>query len=148
MDLAIALRGVTKTFGATLAVDNLDLSVPTGTVYAFLGPNGAGKTTTLRMMMSILFPDRGELAVLGRPAAIEAKDRIGYLPEERGVYRKMKVGAFLAYIARLKGMDDVSPAQIASWRDRLGLGGAQDKKCEKLSKGMLQKVQLVAAIVH
>ncbi|RPI55669.1 MAG: ATP-binding cassette domain-containing protein [Acidobacteria bacterium] len=148
MDLAIALRGVTKTFGATLAVDNLDLSVPTGAVYAFLGPNGAGKTTTLRMMMSILFPDRGELAVLGRPAAIEAKDRIGYLPEERGVYRKMKVGAFLAYIARLKGMDDVSPAQIASWLDRLGLGGAQDKKCEELSKGMLQKVQFIAAIIH
>ena len=103
MDAAISLRGVTKTFGATLAVDNLDLSVPEGAVYGFIGPNGAGKTTTLRMIMSILFPDRGELAVLGRPAAIEAKDRIGYLPEERGVYRKMKVGAFLTYLARLKG---------------------------------------------
>ena len=80
-----------------------------GALYGFIGPNGAGKTTTLRMIMSILFPDRGELSVLGRPAAIEAKDRIGYLPEERGVYRKMKVGAFLIYMARLKGRAATSP---------------------------------------
>ncbi len=104
MGPAISLRGVTKTFGSTVAVDNLDLEVPMGALYGFIGPNGAGKTTTLRMIMSILFPDRGELSVLGRPAAIEAKDRIGYLPEERGVYRKMKVGAFLTYMARLKGV--------------------------------------------
>ena len=147
MDLAIALRGVTKTFGDTLAVDGLDLSVPRGAMYGFIGPNGAGKTTTLRMIMSILFPDRGELAVLGRPSALDAKDRIGYLPEERGVYRKMKVGAFLAYIARLKGVDAPS-AQVTSWLERLGLGGAGERRCEELSKGMLQKVQLIAAILH
>lgn len=148
MQHAISLRGVTKTFGSTVAVDNLDLAVPIGALYGFIGPNGAGKTTTLRMIMSILFPDRGELSVLGRPAAIEAKDRIGYLPEERGVYRKMKVGAFLTYIARLKGVDDVSPGRVAAWLERLSLGGVQDKKCEELSKGMLQKVQLVAAVLH
>ena len=148
MDLAISLRGVTKTFGSTVAVDNLDLEVPKGALYGFIGPNGAGKTTTLRMIMSILFPDRGELSVLGRPAAIEAKDRIGYLPEERGVYRKMKVGAFLIYMAQLKGVDDFSAARVASWLERLGLPGVQDKKCEELSKGMLQKVQLIAAILH
>ena len=148
MNLAISLTGVTKTFGTTVAVDNLDLAVPEGALYGFIGPNGAGKTTTLRMIMSILYPDRGDLSVLGRPAAIEAKDRIGYLPEERGVYRKMKVGAFLIYMARLKGVRDVSPARAASWLERLNLPGVQDKKCEELSKGMLQKVQLIAAILH
>ena len=119
-----------------------------GALYGFIGPNGAGKTTTLRMIMSILFPDRGELSVLGRPAAIEAKDRIGYLPEERGVYRKMKVGAFLTYMAQLKGVNGFSPARAAAWLERLNLEGVQDKKCEELSKGMLQKVQLIAAVLH
>ena len=114
LNLAISLTGVTKTFGSTIAVDNLDLEMPMGALYGFIGPNGAGKTTTLRMIMSILFPDRGELSVLGRPAAIEAKDRIGYLPEERGVYRKMKVGAFLIYMARLKGVRDFSPRASGS----------------------------------
>ncbi len=148
MDPAIALSGVTKTLGSTVAVDALDLSVPRGAVYGFIGPNGAGKTTTLRMIMSILFPDRGRLAVLGRPAAIEAKDRIGYLPEERGVYRKMKVGAFLTYMARLKGLRDMSGERVSSWLERLGLGGVYEKKCEELSKGMLQKVQFIAAVLH
>jgi ABC-2 type transport system ATP-binding protein len=142
LSLAISLTGVTKTFGSTVAVDNLDLTIPKGALYGFIGPNGAGKTTTLRMIMSILFPDRGELSVLGRPAAIEAKDRIGYLPEERGVYRKMKVGAFLAYMASLKGMRGFTPEKAAVWLERLNLPGVQDKKCEELSKGMLQKVQL------
>ena len=148
MNLAISLTGVTKTFGSTIAVDNFDLAMPMGALYGFIGPNGAGKTTTLRMIMSILFPDRGELSVLGRPAAIEAKDRIGYLPEERGVYRKMKVGAFLIYMARLKGVRDFSPARAAAWLERLNLDGVLDKKCEELSKGMLQKVQLIAAVLH
>jgi ABC-2 type transport system ATP-binding protein len=145
---AISLTGVTKTFGSTVAVDNLSLAVPMGALYGFIGPNGAGKTTTLRMIMSILFPDRGQLSVLGRPAAIEAKDRIGYLPEERGVYRKMKVGAFLTYMAQLKGVNGFSPARAAAWLERLNLEGVQDKKCEELSKGMLQKVQLISAVLH
>ncbi|HUP40321.1 MAG TPA: ATP-binding cassette domain-containing protein [Vicinamibacterales bacterium] len=102
MNPAISLAGVTKTFGSTVAVDHLDLTVPMGALYGFIGPNGAGKTTTLRMIMSILVPDRGELSVLGQPAAIEAKDPIGHLPEERGVYRKMKVGAFLSYMAETR----------------------------------------------
>src|SRR5438094_2443939 len=104
MDAAILLQGVTKTFGRTTAVDSLDLVVPRGGLYGFIGPNGAGKTTSIRMIMSIIFPDSGELSVLGRPSALDAKDRIGYLPEERGVYRKMRVGAFLTYMARRKGM--------------------------------------------
>ena len=145
---AVSLRGVTKAFGATTAVENLDLSVPQGALYGFIGPNGAGKTTTLRMIMSILLPDRGELSVLGRPRAVDAKDRIGYLPEERGVYRKMKVGAFLAYMAQLKGDTATASARVAGWLERVGLADVQEKRCEELSKGMLQKVQLIAAVLH
>src|SRR5438128_3444244 len=87
-----------------MAVQDLELEIPRGSLYGFIGPNGAGKTTSIRMIMSILFPDTGELSVLGHRSALEAKDRIGYLPEERGVYRKMRVGAFLTYMARLKGV--------------------------------------------
>src|SRR5947207_2717271 len=149
MEPAISLNGVSKTFGTTVAVRDLDLVVPRGALYGFIGPNGAGKTTSLRMIMSILFPDRGRVSVLGCQSAQEAKDRIGYLPEERGVYRKMKVGAFLIYIARLKGVNDSQAAtRVRSWLDRVDLPNVYDKKCEELSKGMLQKVQLIAAILH
>jgi ABC-2 type transport system ATP-binding protein len=149
MDPAISLQGVTKSFGPTSAVRDLDLSIPKGALYGFIGPNGAGKTTSLRMIMSILFPDRGAISVLGCRSALDAKDRIGYLPEERGVYRKMKVGAFLTYIARLKGVNDAEPSRrVRDWLDRVELQTVYDKKCEELSKGMLQKVQLVAAVIH
>jgi ABC-2 type transport system ATP-binding protein len=149
MDAAVALRGVTKTFGDTTAVDGLDLTIPRGALYGFIGPNGAGKTTSIRMIMSILFPDSGELEVLGRKSALEAKDRIGYLPEERGVYRKMKIGAYLSYIAHLKGVRDRDlPQRIRQLIGRVGLSGVENKKCEDLSKGMLQKIQFVAAIIH
>src|SRR3954470_19569771 len=104
MDPALRLQGVRKAFGATTAVEGMTLDVPRGGLYGFIGPSGAGKTTCIRMIMSILFPDAGELSVLGHRSALDAKDRIGYLPEERGVYRKMKVGAFLTYMARLKGV--------------------------------------------
>src|SRR5262250_3305162 len=103
---AITLKKVTKTFGATTAVSELDLSIPRGALYGFIGPNGAGKTTTIRMIMSILFPDSGELSVLGHRSALEAKNQIGYLPEERGLYRKMRVGPFLTFLARLKGVPE------------------------------------------
>lgn len=102
---AIYMNKVRKTFGPKVAVEGIDLSIPQGSMYGFIGPNGAGKTTTIRMIMSILFPDSGELSVLGKKSAVESKDRIGYLPEERGVYKKMKVAAFLMYMARLKGVD-------------------------------------------
>src|SRR3974377_2315019 len=94
----IVIRGLRKTFGPKVAVDNLDLTIPQGSLHGLIGPNGAGKTTTIRMIMSILFPDSGELSVLGRASAVESKDRIGYLPEERGLYKKMKVGAFLVHM--------------------------------------------------
>ena len=146
---AVLLRGVTKTFGLTTAVDHLDLIVPRGALYGFIGPNGAGKTTTIRMMMSIIFPDSGALSVLGRPSALDAKDRIGYLPEERGVYRKMRVGAFLTYLGRLKGVNEAElPARVRRGLERVGLGDCERKRCEELSKGMQQKVQFLAAIIH
>jgi ABC-2 type transport system ATP-binding protein len=146
---AVALAGVTKTFGGTTAVDALDLTIPRGALYGFIGPNGAGKTTSIRLIMSILFPDAGRLSVLGRGSALEAKDRIGYLPEERGVYRKMKVEAYLSFIARLKGVPEQGLAQrIRDLVARVGLEGVDGKRCEDLSKGMLQKIQFVAAIVH
>jgi len=148
-DAAIEIRGVTKRFGAKSAVDNLDLIVPTNSVCGFLGPNGAGKTTTIRMIMSIFLPDEGELRVLGRGSAIESKDRIGYLPEERGVYRTMPVGNFLAYMARLKGVDGRGlTKKIDDWLERLALPGVRKKKCQELSKGMQQKVQFAATVIH
>src|SRR5688572_7285751 len=149
MESALRLRGVTKTFGTTRAVDYLDLDVPRGATYGFIGPSGAGKTTCIRMIMSILFPDAGELSVLGRASALEAKDRIGYLPEERGVYRKMRVGDFLTYIAELKGVaEEDATARASRLLQRLALGDVWRKRCEDLSKGMLQRVQFVAAIVN
>jgi ABC-2 type transport system ATP-binding protein len=105
MTAAIVLKGVTKTFGRTKAVENLDLIIPRDALYGFIGPNGAGKTTSIRIIMSILFPDHGEVSILGFRSAMEAKDRIGYLPEERGLYRKMSVGSFLSYMAKLKGVE-------------------------------------------
>src|ERR1051325_2020561 len=104
MNNAIELRDVRKTFGAKVAVNGVSLTVPRGAIYGVIGPSGAGKTTCIRMVMSILFPDSGALSGLGHGSALEAKDRIGYLPEERGVYRKMRVGAFLVYLAQLKGV--------------------------------------------
>ena len=149
MEPALRLQGVRKTFGAATAVADLDLTVPPGALYGVIGPNGAGKTTTIRLIMSILFPDAGELSVLGHRSALEAKDRIGYLPEERGVYKRMKVGAFLTFMGQLKGVDaGALPARVARGLERVGLAGTEKKRCEELSKGMLQKVQFLAAIIH
>lgn len=149
MKNAIEIQGVTKSFGPKLAVNNLDLVIPQGSLYGFIGPNGAGKTTTIRMIMSIIFPDSGQLSVLGKASAIESKDRIGYLPEERGLYRKMKVGPFLQYIARLKGQDSAGLEQkVKGWLDKVGLKDCYRKKCEELSKGMQQKVQFISAVIH
>jgi ABC-2 type transport system ATP-binding protein len=149
MDEAIKLSNVTKTFGQTTAVKDLNLIIPSGGLYGFIGPNGAGKTTTIRLIMSIFFPDSGEISILGHPSALEAKNRIGYLPEERGVYRKMRVGAFLKYIASLKGLRDLNlDKTIRAMLERVGLGGTERKRCEEMSKGMLQKVQFLAAIIH
>ena len=149
MEIAVRMTGVTKTFGELTAVDDLDLEIPRGGLYGFIGPNGAGKTTTIRIVMSILFPDSGEVSILGHGSALEAKDRIGYLPEERGLYKRMKVRAFLRYMARLKGADGADlDRRIAAGLERVGLPGVELKRCDELSKGMSQKVQLVAATIH
>ncbi len=103
MNEAIVLRGVTKRFGGTAAVDDLFLTVPTGSIYGFIGPNGSGKTTTLRMIMHILLPDEGQIEVLGSRDTAAARDRVSYLPEERGLYKKMTIRLLLRYYARLKG---------------------------------------------
>ena len=145
---AIDLRHVTKRFGDHTAVDDLTLAVPRGSVYGFIGPNGSGKTTTIRMIMNILLPDRGEIAVLDQQDSRAARDRVGYLPEERGLYRKMKVRRLLRYYGALKGG---SPAaidrEIDFWLQRLGLADWAHHRVEALSKGMSQKVQFIATVV-
>ncbi|MBL8745505.1 MAG: ATP-binding cassette domain-containing protein, partial [Phycisphaerae bacterium] len=149
MQDAIIIEGVTKRFRDKTAVDRLDLAVPAGSLCGFLGPNGAGKTTTIRMIMSIFFPDEGNIRVLGKASAVESKDRIGYLPEERGVYRKARVAEFLTYIARLKGVSGAGlQRKIDDWLERVALPGVQKKRCEELSKGMQQKVQFLAAVIN
>jgi ABC-2 type transport system ATP-binding protein len=147
-EAAIELSGVWKRFGAKEAVRNVDLAIPRGTLCGFIGPNGAGKSTTIRMIMSIIHPDEGGIRVLGA-TALDAKDRIGYLPEERGVYRKMRVLEFLRYMGRLKGMPAGGlDARCRQWLERVALPETARLKCEELSKGMQQKVQFVAAVLH
>jgi ABC-2 type transport system ATP-binding protein len=143
---AVELQSVTKTFGQHVAVDGLDLAVPEGTVYGFIGPNGSGKTTTLRMILRIFFPDRGVVRVLGLDHGAAADDRIGYLPEERGLYKKMRVRDVLRFAAALKGRRDSRQA-IDDWLGRMELSAWADKRVETLSKGMSQKVQFIAAVV-
>jgi ABC-2 type transport system ATP-binding protein len=146
MNHAIELEQVTKRFGSCLAVDHLDLVVPEGAIYGFIGPNGSGKTTTLRMILRILYPDSGRITVLGCSGGSAANDRVGYLPEERGLYRKMRVRELLRFFAQLKGMRRPGP-EIDGWLDRFDLTRWANEKVETLSKGMAQKVQFIASIV-
>ena len=146
---ALEIRGVTKRFGSFTAVDNLTLTIPKGSIYGFLGPNGAGKTTTIRMVMSIFFPNEGEIEVLGTTDTRTVKDRLGYLPEEKGLYKKMRVQEIVSYFGRLKGMDGSTANQKArELLVRYGLGDWLDKRCEAMSKGMGQKVQLLGTLIH
>src|SRR5688572_1963456 len=126
---AVVLSAVTKTFGAHTAVDDLSLIVPTGSCYGFIGPNDSGKTTTLRMIMRILEQNRGDVTVLGNTNTRRPDDRVGYLPEERGLYKQMKVRDVLKFYAAIKGAD-ASRKSIDGWLDRLGLNGWGDKKVE------------------
>ncbi|HOX03145.1 MAG TPA: ATP-binding cassette domain-containing protein [Candidatus Paceibacterota bacterium] len=142
---AAELRGVTKAFGAQVAVDDLTLDVPRGSIYGFIGPNGSGKTTTLRMIMNILLPDAGSIRLLDGSAPGGCTERMGYLPEERGLYRRMKVRDQLQFIAQLKRGRRMA-REIDAWLDRLGLAAWADRKIEALSKGMSQKVQFIAAV--
>ena len=144
--VAVQIDQVTKSFGETIAVNDLSLEVPQGSIYGFIGPNGSGKTTTLRMIMRIYFPDQGHIRVLGEERLAAANDRVGYLPEERGLYKQMKVRDVLRFYADLKGRRD-SKESINQWLERMGLSDWADKKVAALSKGMSQKVQFIATVV-
>ena len=145
---AIQLSDVTKRFDGTCAVDRLTLAVPSGSIYGFIGPNGSGKTTTLRMIMRILLPDDGRIEVLGSTDTAAARDRVSYLPEERGLYKRMTVRRLLRYYGRLKGrtIAELDPV-INDWLARMGLQEWAERKIETLSKGMSQKVQFIAAVI-
>jgi len=145
---AIRLTDVTKRFNGVAAVDSLTLEVPDRSIYGFIGPNGSGKTTTLRMIMHILLPDAGRIEVLGSADTAAARDRVGYLPEERGLYKKMTVRRLLRYYGQLKGrtVAQLDPV-IDDWMARLGMQEWGEKKIEALSKGMSQKVQFVGAVI-
>jgi ABC-2 type transport system ATP-binding protein len=146
MSAAVVIDKVTKMFDRHVAVAELSLEVPAGSIYGFIGPNGSGKTTTLRMIMRILHPDAGHIRVLGEEAYGAANDRVGYLPEERGLYKPMKVRDILRFYAELKGCRGSGPL-IDAWLERLGLAEWGSKKVEALSKGMAQKVQFIATVV-
>jgi len=143
---AIDLRDVTKTFGDLTAVDDLSLTVREGAIHGFIGPNGSGKTTTMRMIVGIFHPDAGSVEVFGRQTNGIRTGLIGYLPEERGLYRKMIVRTLLEFHGELRGGRNV-PQQVSYWLDRLGLAAFADKRIDTLSKGMTQKVQFVAAVI-
>ncbi len=148
-ELAISVSGASKNFGPVRAVDNLSFDVRRGEVFAMLGPNGAGKTTTIRMILDILKPDSGEITVLGHRPGGAILDRIGYLPEERGLYRNQKVAECLTYLGTLKGMSASDAKKKAMhWLERVELEEVATKKVSELSRGMQQKAQLIAAIIH
>jgi len=147
--IALSLQAVTKRYGDFLAVDRLSLDVPAGTITGLLGPNGAGKTTTIRMILNIIAPDEGRIALFDRPLDDRAKDRIGYLPEERGLYGKMKVDELLHFFAGIKGAEGPeADARIDEWLERMGLSSWKGHRTDALSKGMQQKVQFIATVAH
>ena len=146
---AIRLNHVSKAFAGQWAVRDLSFSVPRGSIFGLLGPNGAGKTTTLRMVMDILAPDEGSIEILGEPAGPSLRDRIGYMPEERGLYPRMVLEEQLLFMAEIKGANRAEAVRrLPSWLDRMGLGERRRSKVNELSKGMQQKAQFIATVLH
>jgi ABC-2 type transport system ATP-binding protein len=145
MDI-IELQHVTKNFGTLTAVNNLDLKVPSGTIYGFIGPNGSGKTTTIRMIMNILYPDQGNILLFGRKQKNQRLEHVGYLPEERGLYKKMKVYEVLKFHGDLKNGKNLKQ-EINYWLKKFDLFAWAEKKVETLSKGMGQKLQFIATVI-
>jgi ABC-2 type transport system ATP-binding protein len=143
---SVELQGITKSFGAQMAVRDLSLEVPSGSIYGFIGPNGSGKTTTLRMIVRIFYPDCGEIRVFGEPAGENRNGQIGYLPEERGLYKNMTVRETLEFHAGLKCRENVR-REIDTWCERLEVRPWAGKKIEALSKGMSQKVQFLTCVI-
>ena len=143
---AVQISDVTKTFGPVTAVKDLCLNIPEGSIYGFTGPNGSGKTTTMRMIVNIFYPDRGTIRVLGREASAVRSGLIGYLPEERGLYRQMAVQPLLEFHAELRSGRAMT-AEITHWLEKFGLAHWASRKLDTLSKGMSQKIQFIAAVV-
>ena len=145
----IECKNVSKRFGEKVALDNVSLDIPKGKIFGLLGPNGAGKTTLIRIINRITIPNSGQVIFDGRPITQEDVEKIGYLPEERGLYRKMNVGEQAMYLAQLKGMSARDAAdQLKKWFVRFGIESWWNKKIEELSKGMAQKVQFITTVVH
>lgn len=145
----ITCSNITKKFGKFTALNSVSLDIPKGEIFGLLGPNGAGKTTLIRIINQITLPDSGELLFNGAPIRPDAVESIGYLPEERGLYKKMKVGEQAIYLARLKGMSTrEATAQLKEWFVKFGIQGWWDKKVEELSKGMAQKIQFITTVMH
>lgn len=145
----LRVDGVTKRFGDFTAVEDLSFELKSGRVFGFLGPNGAGKTTTIRMLVGITAPDEGQIELFGEKMSSSLQDRIGYLPEERGLYKKMKIANQLRYFAALKNVpSDVAEKRIDTWLERLGLAEWKNKKTTDLSKGMQQKIQFISTVLH
>ena len=146
---ALEIEGISKRFDDFYAVKKLSFEIPSGTIYGLLGPNGAGKTTTIRMVMNIIIPDEGSIKVLDRGMDEEMKERVGYLPEDRGLYPKMKVRELLAFLAEIKGIKrNEARKEIDFWLERFDLSDWKDKKVEELSRGMQQKLQFIVTVIH
>ena len=149
MSNLLSVRGVSKRFAAHTALDNVSIEVPRGRIFGLLGPNGAGKTTLIRIINHITLPDTGEVLFDGKPLSQEDVAYIGYLPEERGLYRKMKVGEQALYLAQLKGLNKAEAKErLKFWFDRLDIGDWWNKKVQELSKGMAQKIQFLVTVLH
>jgi ABC-2 type transport system ATP-binding protein len=145
----VELAGVTKAYETKIAVNNLSLSIDAGQMFGLLGPNGAGKTSSIRMMMGITIPDSGSISLFGKPFERKSLERVGYLPEERGLYKKMKVVDQLVFFGQLHGLTAEEAARRArDWATRMEIAGSLDKKTEELSKGMQQKIQFIASVMH
>ncbi|MCK5127371.1 MAG: ATP-binding cassette domain-containing protein [candidate division Zixibacteria bacterium] len=145
----LQLDKITKCYGDKIAVNELELSIPRGCIYGIIGPNGAGKTTTIRMIMSIIFPDSGEVLIDGKPVDKNFKNRVGYLPEERGLYKKMTLKEVIHFMAKLKEAPaDKINSQMDMWLEKMNLIDYKNKKVEELSKGMQQKLQFITTLIH
>ena len=149
IDSVLSLRGVVKSYDKKLAVDNVSFEVPKGSIFGLLGPNGAGKTSIIRIITGITRADTGEIFMDGVPLNSRHPELIGYMPEERGLYKKMKVGEHLLYLARLKGLSaKQAKERILHWMEKFEISDWWNKKVEELSKGMQQKIQFIATIIH
>lgn len=145
----LRLENIRKTYDGKAAVDNLTLSIPKGSIYGIIGPNGAGKTTTIRMIMDIIAPDSGRILIEGQKATADFKNRVGYLPEERGLYKKMTLEEIIIFLAEIKGFGrSKTLGLIDNWLEKMSLAEYKKKKVEELSKGMQQKLQFITTIIH